>query len=153
MMAVEEQQNEIEKKDVIGKIFFIKEQLEETPIAEWQVNKLVDYIFTLCKLMPNLSDMKDYAYVNAQAVEDEYKSAVRDEYLKLKTGEEKMTDGMAKAQAEQRCDSIKKEQLKAEHKARWLRSLYDDCDRLISFTQTKAKTINDDRIRSNIPNN
>ena len=153
MIGVEEQQTALEQKDVVGKILYIKEKLEETPINEWEINKLVDYVFTLCKIMPNLSDLKDYAYIQAEAVAEEYKSAVRDEYIKLKNGDVKMTDSMAKSLAEQKCDAVKRDELKADHQARWLRSLHQDCDRLISFTQTKSKTMVDDRIRTNIPNN
>lgn len=153
MKNVEDNQVELEATEVISKIFLIKDKIEETPVNEWKMDALVDYIFTLCKIMPNLSDLKDYAYIKAEAVGEEYKSAVRDEYLRLKsiplTKEDgKMTDGMAKAQAEASCDSIKEEELKVSHQARWLKSLYDDCSRLISFSQSKIKSETDNFIRS-----
>lgn len=114
------------------------------------MDSLVDYMFTLAKIMYNLSDLKDYAYIKAEALDEEYKSSVRDEYLKIKNDGEKVTDGMAKATAEQRCDDIKANMLKVEHQARWLKSLYDDCERLISFSQTKVKSHVDGFVRSNI---
>jgi hypothetical protein len=149
MEDIENNQMELEGTETIEKIFLIKKKIEETPVNEWKMDQLVDYIFTLAKIMPNLSDLKDYAYIKAEAIGEEYKSSVRDEYIHLKKTE-KITDGMAKAQAEATCDEIKEKELKASHQARWLRSLYDDCDRLISYTQTKAKTMVDDRIRSNV---
>lgn len=153
MSDIEENQKELGGKDVIKKIFIIKKKIEETPIDEWRMDVLVDYIFTLCKIMDNLSDLKDYAYIKAEALGEEYKSAVRDEYLRLKGLGEKITDGLAKAQAEASCDETKQNELKASHQARWLKSLYDDCDRLISFTQSKVKSEMDSRIRTNIQTN
>jgi hypothetical protein len=152
LQEVESNQMELETTEVISKIFLIKKKIEETPVNEWKMDALVDYVFTLCKIMPNLSDLKDYAYIKAEAISEEYKSSVRDNYLRLKKSEQ-ITDGMAKAQAEALCDEIKANELKASHQARWLKSLYDDADRLISFTQTKTKSMVDDRIRTNIATN
>lgn len=158
LQGVESNQMQLEATEVISKIFLIKQKIEDTPVNEWKMDALVDYIFTLCKIMPNLSDLKDYAYIKAEALGEEYKSAIRDEYLRLKsiplTKEDgKMTDGLAKAQAEKSADHIKEKELKASHQARWLKSLYDDCDRLIGYTQSKIKTMVDDRIRTNIATN
>jgi len=150
MSDVEANQKELEGKEVIEKIFLIKKKIEDTPVNEWKMDALVDYIFTLCKIMDNLSDLKDYAYIRAEALSEEYKSSVRDEYLHLKKTEPKITDGMARAQAEASCDDIKAMELKASHQARWLKSLYDDCARLISFSQTRVKSQTDSFIRSNI---
>jgi hypothetical protein len=106
IQEVEEQQMQLEATDVISKIFIIKKKIEEVPVNEWKMDELVDYIFTLCKIMPNLSDLKDFAYIKAEALGEEYKSVIRDKYLALKR-EEKITDGMARAQAEAECDEIK----------------------------------------------
>jgi hypothetical protein len=152
MSDIDEGQAELEGKEVVEKIFIIKEKLEEVPVNEWQMDALVDYVFTLCKIMPNLSDMKDYAYIHAQALSEEYKTAVRDRYLEYKK-QDKMTDTQAKSLAEKDCDDIKAKELKADYQARWLRSLHSDCERIISFSQTKVKSMVDDRIRTNIPNN
>lgn len=152
LQEVESNQMELGTTEVISKIFLIKKKIEETPVNEWKMDALVDYVFTLCKIMPNLSDLKDYAYIKAEAISEEYKSSVRDNYLRLKKSEQ-ITDGMAKAQAEALCDEIKANELKASHQARWLKSLYDDCNRLISFSQTKTKSMVDDRIRTNIATN
>ena len=149
MADIENNQIELEGTETIEKIFLIKKKIEETPVNEWKMDQLVDYIFTLAKIMPNLSDLKDYAYIKAEAIGEEYKSSVRDEYIHLKKTE-KITDGMAKAQAEATCDGIKERELKASHQARWLRSLYDDCSRLINFSQSKIKSEVDAYIRSNI---
>lgn len=149
IQAVEEQQMQLEATDVISKIFIIKKKIEEVPVNEWKMDELVDYIFTLCKIMPNLSDLKDFAYIKAEALGEEYKSVIRDKYLALKR-EEKITDGMARAQAEAECDEIKEKELKAGHQARWLKSLYDDCNRLINYTQSKIKSMSDEIIRTNI---
>jgi len=150
MREIEEKQMETESTEVISKIFLIKKKIEDTPINEWKMDALVDYIFTLTKIMDNLSDLKDYAHIKAEVLGEEYKSAVRDEYLRLKKNEFKITDGMAKAQAEASCDEIKAKELKASHQARWLKSLYDDCARLISFSQSKIKSEMDSFVRSNI---
>lgn len=152
MTDIENNQIELEGTETIEKIFLIKKKIEETPVNEWKMDALVDYIFTLCKIMPNLSDLKDYAYIKAEALGEEYKSAIRDNYLRIKKTEQ-ITDGMAKAQAEALCDEVKENELKASHQARWLKSLYDDCDRLIGYTQSKIKTMVDDRIRTNIATN
>lgn len=149
MEDIENNQMELEGTETIEKIFLIKRKIEETPVNEWKMDQLVDYIFTLTKIMPNLSDLKDYAYIKAEALGEEYKSRVRDEYIHLKKTE-KITDGMARAQAEASCDEIKEKELKASHQARWLKSLYDDCSRLINFTQSKIKSMSDERIMSNI---
>lgn len=148
LQNIEDNQLELEKSDVVSKVLFILEKLNETPINEWEMNRLVDYVFTLDKLMYNIGDLKDYSYARVQALGEEYKSAVRDKYIELKQGGEKMTDTMAKSLAEKECDDIKEQELEADHKARYLRSLYDACDKIISFTQTKAKTLVDTEIRS-----
>lgn len=149
IQEVEEEQMHLEATDVISKIFLIKKKIEEVPVNEWKMDELVDYIFTLCKIMPNLSDLKDFAYIKAEALGEEYKSVVRDNYLRLKKTEH-ITDGMAKAQAEALCDETKEKELKAGHQARWLKSLYDDCNRLINYTQSKIKSMSDEIIRNNI---
>lgn len=149
LQGVESNQMELEATDVISKIFLIKQKIEDTPVNEWKMDALVDYIFTLCKIMPNLSDLKDFAYIKAEALGEEYKSAIRDEYLHLKKTEH-ITDGMARAQAEASCDEIKEKELKAGHQARWLKSLYDDCNRLINFTQSKIRSMSDERVQTNI---
>jgi REP element-mobilizing transposase RayT len=136
LQEVEDNQMELEATEVISKIFLIKQKIEDTPVNEWKMDQLVDYIFTLTKIMPNLSDLKDYAYIKEEALGEEYKSSVRDQYIHLKKTE-KITDGMARAQAEATCDEIKANELKAGHQARWLKSLYDDCSRIIIFTQSK----------------
>lgn len=150
MQDIESNQERLEAKEVIQKVMLIKKKVEEVPVNEIQMNALVDYMFTLAKIMDNLSDLKDYAYIQSEALEEEYKTAVRDKYIELKDGMSKMTDTMAKSLAEQSCDDIKGNVLKAEHQARWLKSLYDDCDRLISFSQTKVKSHVDSFVRSNI---
>ena len=150
MRDIEANQIELEATETIGKIFLIKEKIEEKPVNEWNMNSLVDHVFTLCKIMDNLSDLKDYAYARAESLGEEYKACVRDKYLGLKNSGRKMTDTMAKSLAEQHCDDIKAEELAASHKARRLKSLYQDCERLISYTQTKIKSQTDSFIRSNI---
>ena len=150
MRSIETNQMELEATETIGKIFLIKEKIEEKPVNEWNMNSLVDHVFTLCKIMDNLSDLKDYAYARAESLGEEYKACVRDKYLKLKESGVAKTDTMAKSLAEQSCDDIKAEELAASHKARRLKSLYQDCERLISFTQTKIKGQTDSFIRSNI---
>ena len=142
-----------DKKDTneyIAKIFHIKKILEDKPVNEWQMDSLIDHVFTVAKIMSNLSDLKDYATLVAEASEEEYDSTVRDEYLKLKESEEKISDAMAKAKAEQMCEKLKEKELTARYEARLLNDLYKDCERLISFTQTKTKSMVDDRIRTNL---
>jgi hypothetical protein len=106
-------------------------------------------MLVLCNLMYNLSDLKDYAYIKAESLSEEYKASVREEYLALKSGE-KITDTQAKTMAEQRCDDIKTNELKASYQARQLKSLYDDSDRMINYTQTKVKSMSDSNVRSKI---
>jgi len=150
LKEIELNQQELEASEVVSKIFLIKEKIEEKPVDEWNMNALVDYVFTLCKIMSNLSDLRDFAYIKTEALEEEYKSTVRDKYLALKESGVAKTDTMAKSLAEKESDSIKEEALKAKHQARWLKSLYDDCDRLISFTQTKVKGQSESFVRANI---
>jgi hypothetical protein len=107
LVEIEEQLAELESTDVMEKILFIKGRLESTPINEWALNVLVDHVFTLCKIMPNLSDLKDFAYIKAEAVAEEYKSAVRDKFIELKNSGEKMTDSLARSLAEKECDKLK----------------------------------------------
>lgn len=140
----------IENTDVVSKILKIKGYFEETPIEQWQMDRVTDYMLVLCNLMYNLTDLKDYAYIKAESLSEEYKSAVRDAYLRIKKSEFKVTDGLAKAMAEQECDEIKKQELKASYQARQIKSLYDDSDRLVSYSQTKVKSISDSLVRSKI---
>ena len=135
--------------EYLSKILQIKKILEDKPVNEWQMDSLVDHVFTLTKIMNNLSDLKDYASLLAEASEEEYDSSVRDEYIKLKENGEKITDAMAKAKAEQMCEQFKKNELAAKYKSRLLNDLYKDCERLISFSQTKVKSLVDDKIRTN----
>jgi hypothetical protein len=140
----------IENMDVVSKILKIKGYFEETPIEQWQMDRVTDYMLILCNLMYNLTDLKDYAYIKAESLSEEYKSAVRDAYLRIKKSEFKVTDGLAKAMAEQECDEIKRQELKAIYQARKIKSLYDDSDRLVSYSQTKVKSISDSVVRSKI---
>lgn len=147
-----EWENEKEVNESLNKIFDIKKRIEEKPVNEWSMDSLVDHVFTLAKIMDNLSDLKDYAILVAEATEEEYDSAVRDKYLELKESGEKITDAMAKAKAEQSCEDIKKRELQTRYESRLLNDLYRDCERLISFSQTKVKSLVDNSIRSNIGN-
>lgn len=144
---------ETRSEEVIEKILEIKKRIEEKPINEWSIDGLVDHIFTLCKIMDNLSDLKDYARLRADASKEERESAVRDTYLELKQSGEAGTDSMAKAKAEQEHDDLKRQEIATEYQSRILSDLYRDCDRLINFTQTKIKSLVDGSIRANIPNN
>ena len=150
MEDIEGIQGAVHEMDVVSKVLRIKKELEDTPVGDWQMDKVTDYMLTLCNLMYGLSDLKDYAYIKAEALAEEYKGTVRDEYIKLKNGTEKITDGMAKAQAEQNCDEQKQRELKANYQARQIRSLYEDSDRLISYTQSKVKSLSDGLVRSKI---
>lgn len=134
----------------LQKIFEIKHRIEVKPVNEWQMDSLVDHVFTLTKIMDNLSDLKDYAILVAEASEEEYDSSVRDKYIELKESGDKITDAMAKAKSEQLCEELKKKELTARYQSRLLNDLYRDCERLISFSQTKVKSIVDNSIRSNI---
>ena len=142
-------EDEKDTNEYLMKILEIKRRIEEKPVNEWSMDGLVDHVFTLTKIMNNLSDLKDYAILVAEASEEEYDSAVRDEYIRLKESGEKITDTMAKAKAEQMCEQFKKNELAAKYKSRLLNDLYKDCERLISFSQTKVKSLVDDKIRTN----
>jgi len=150
MEDIEGIQGAISDMDVVEKVLKIKKYFEDTPMEQWQMDRVTDYMLMLCNLMYNLSDLKDYAYIKAEALSEEYKASVREEYLAIKNGGEKTTDGMAKATAEKRCDEIKQQELKASYQARQLRSLYEDSDRLINYSQTKIKSLSDSAVRSKI---
>lgn len=150
MNSVDEIKESLEGKELIQKIMAIKKYFEDTPVGDWQMNTITDYMMILCTLMYNLSDLKDYAYVKAEASEEEYKAKVRDNYIAIKESGEKVTDSMAKATAEKESEKEKENQIKAEYQARVLKSLYDDCDRLISYSQSRIKSISDTVIRSKI---
>lgn len=139
-------------EEVIQKVFEIKKKIEDKPVNEWSIDGLVDHIFTLCKIMDNLSDLKDYARLKADAYNEEYESTVRDTYLSLKESGVKMTDAMCKAKAEQKNDELRRKEIASEYQSRLLNDLYKDCDRLINFTQTKIKSLVDEKIRTKIPN-
>lgn len=150
MEGVVEVQSAINKLDVVEKILKIKSYFEDTPVEDWQMDRVTDYMMVLCTLLYNLSDLKDYAYIKAEALSEEYKSMIREEYITIKESGEKITDSMAKSLAEQKCDSIKQQELKANYQARQLRSLYEDTDRLINYSQTKIKSLSDSMVRSKI---
>ncbi|TAH64664.1 MAG: hypothetical protein EWM47_12125 [Anaerolineaceae bacterium] len=150
MSDIDQIKESIDKMDVVSKILKIKKYVEDTPVGDWQMDRITDYMLLLCSLMYNLSDLKDYAYIKAEALSEEYKDSVRKEYISLKEKGEKVTDTMARALAEDRAEYIREKELKAEYQARQLKSLYDDSNRLISYTQTKVKSVADNEIRSKI---
>lgn len=150
MSDIDQIKETIDKMDVVSKILKIKKYVEDTPVGDWQMDRITDYMLLLCSLMYNLSDLKDYAYIKAEALSEEYKDSVRKEYISLKEKGEKVTDTMARALAEDRAEYIREKELKAEYQARQLKSLYDDSNRLISYTQTKVKSVADNEIRSKI---
>jgi hypothetical protein len=146
-------QSQLEQNEVIRNIRLIQKRVEEKVASEWEMDALVDTVFSLVKIMNNLSRLKDGAYLEAEAKEAEYKSARRERYIALKNGTEKITDSMATMLAEKDCEGIELEWKVASAVARTLKSLYEDIERLVNFTQTKIKSHVDDRIRTNIPNN
>lgn len=155
---VDKEWGELKEEEVVAKMISIVKTLHNIDLTvkdtdNYSISTLVDWVWTLCKYMDNLSALKEHAYIRAEALGEEYKSKVREEYLNIKTSGEKITDGMAKAQAEAKCDSIKQEELVAIHQARRLKDFYDNANRLVNFTQTKVKSTDDSRIRHNIPNN
>ena len=145
-----EWEKEKETNETLNKIFEIKRRIEERPVNEWDMDSLVDHVFTLAKIMDNLSDLKDFAILVAEASKEEYDMSVRDKYLEFKRGGEKMTDKMAGELAEKECDELKKKELQARYESRLLNDLYKDCERLISFSQTKVKSLVDNSIRANV---
>lgn len=149
MEDIDQIQESIKQMDVVEKILKIKKYFDDTPSEHWQMDRVTDYMLILCSLLFNLGDLKDYAYTKAEALEEEYKSSVRDKYTELKNGE-KMTDSMAKSLAEKECDDIKQMQIKAEYQARKLKDLYDNSDRIIGYTQSKVKSMSDNFVHSNI---
>ena len=149
MNDVDNIQQNIKGLDIVAKILHIKKYFEETPSDNWQMDKVTDSMMILSSLLFNLGDLKDYAYTKAEALGEEYKSSVRDKYIELKNGD-KMTDGMAKAMAEKECDEIKQMEIKANYQARKLRDLYENADRIINYSQSKIKTLIDNKIRSNM---
>lgn len=138
--------------DAMSKILAITKMIKDRLVTDWSLDGLVDTVFTLCKIMDNLSELKDNAKLEADAIEEEYDSSVRDEYLRIK-GEGKISDALAKATAEQKYESLVAEGIVRKHYWKRLDDLYQYCDRLINFTQTKTKSAVDSRIRTNIPNN
>ena len=136
-------------EEVVAKVLLVKKKIEDKPIDTWTLDGLVDHVFTLAKIMDNLSGIKDYMRLTMEAQEEEYKSGVRDHYLALKQGEDKITDGMAKALAEKENESSKQDHVVATYQYHVMNDLYKDCERLISFTQTKIKSMQDSSIRSN----
>ena len=151
--TIEEEEKVLMADEVISKIYLILKTIADRKVNDWQMDKLVDYVYTLCKLMYNLGDLKDDAYAIAQILDEEYDSLVRDEYIRIKQGEEKVSDKMADTLAKQKNESKLVEVLVAQKKARKLRSLYENCEKQISLTQTMVKTKVDDRIRANITTN
>ena len=147
--GVEEAKTKMESEEVVGKILLIMGKIEAVPVDQIPTDLLVNQVFTLCKLMDNLSDLKEYAYIRSEALDEEYKSKVRGEYLALKE-KEKITDGMARAKAEESCNDTKREALVAEYSARRLKELYENVSRLINYTQTKLRNSDDGRVRHNI---
>ena len=144
---------EKDTNEQLAQVLEIQRRIQEKPVNEWNMDSLVDHVFTLAKIMDNLSDLKDYAILVAEASEEEYDSSVRDKYIELKESGEKITDAMAKAKAEQVCEHLKAKELTSRYQSRVLIDLYKDCERLISFSQTKTKSMVDGKIRTFIPNN
>lgn len=143
-------EKEKETNEQLSQVLEIQRRIQEKPVNEWNMDSLVDHVFTLAKIMDNLSDLKDYAILVAEASEEEYDSTVRDKYIELKERGEKITDSMAKAKAEQLCEALKEKELTSRYQSRVLADLYRDCERLISFSQTKVKSLVDNSIRSNV---
>jgi hypothetical protein len=98
---------DIKEGEVVGMILQIKEAITRKPVNEWSTEGLVDHVFTLCKIMDNLSELKDTATLMAEASDEVYDSAVRDEYIRIKESGDKITDSMAKALSERKCDELK----------------------------------------------
>lgn len=135
--------------EVLSKVLMIKERITSRPVNEWTLDGLVDHVFTLTKIMDNLSELKDEASLTVEVIEEEYDAQVRSTYLSIKDGEGKVTDAVAKAMAEQEAQELAKDLIKARYFARLLSDLYKDSERLISYTQTKIKSMTDSSIRSN----
>lgn len=137
------------EEEVLSQILLIKNKIKDRPVSEWTVDGLVDHVFTLAKIMDNLSEIKDYASLKAESCEEEYDSTVRAKYLEYKNVQG-MTDKKAEELAKADCDELKKEELSSRYQARVVADLYKDCERIIGFTQTRVKSMVDNQIRSNI---
>lgn len=153
MAKVDEVGIEVSANEVVDKVLKIKGIIDATPVDKWDNDALMDYLFTLSKLMSNLGDLKDYAYTEQEVLADEYKYAVDRSYLEIKDGEKKVTDKTAMILAEQAHEDTKEQLHLAKHRAKTLRTLYESCEKLISVGQSRAKSLADDRIRTFIPNN
>ena len=142
------EKQELMAHEVIAKVFQIKNEIENRPVSDWAIDSLVDYIFTLTKLMYNLSDLRLDLILASDIAEEDYKSKLRQHYLELKGGEVKMTEVEAKARSEEACSPLKRDEIQARYNARLVSDLYRDSERLINFTQTKIKSMTNEIVRS-----
>jgi len=150
---IEKQEGELQADEVIKNIYHILNVIRDQKVSTWKPDMLMDYVYSLQKFMFNLGDLKSDAYAIVEALKAEYDSSVDNHYLKLKNGTEKISDKMAETIAKQENEERLQELIVAKRKADKLKELHNACKVQINLTQTKIRTMDDDRVGTNIATN
>jgi hypothetical protein len=148
MKELEQTILDLESSEVIKKIRIIMERIDSVPVDHWAADALVDHVFTLVKLMYNLGEMVEVEQAKLDLVAEEYKDAVRATYLENK--DKKLSDNTARTDAEVQHKALKQKEILQSLRRGSLKRLYETCDRMVNFTQTKVKLLTNEAVRSKL---
>jgi len=117
-------------------------------------HQLADAVLTLSMYMVNIGQLFVDLGSIADDDEEEYKSKLNEEYLRLKEeaikNDEKLSDKNAESIASKNCSELKEKSKASRDKYNFVMRYYKDIERIISTAQSKMRVGSSDMVRSNL---
>lgn len=132
----------------------IRQDILERGIVNVPEHQLADAVLTLSMYLVNIGQLFVDLGSIADDDEDEYKSGLNDEYLKLKedavNNGEKLSDKNAESMAFKNCFDLRKKSKTSRDKYNFVMRYYKDIERVVSTAQSKMRVGSSDMVRSNM---
>lgn len=132
----------------------IRQDILERGIVNVPEHQLADAVLTLSMYLVNIGQLFVDLGSIADDDEDEYKSGLNEEYLKLKedavNSGEKLSDKNAESMAFKNCSDLRKKSKTSRDKYNFVMRYYKDIERVVSTAQSKMRVGSSDMVRSNM---
>lgn len=135
--------------DVVSEVIRLKDEIKAIPSDPGFIDTLLSKTHELNVLLDNLAEIMEYASMKHTTIKEVYDNNVDQRFIELKNSGEKLSESTIKAMSETENYHLLEEGRASKYIAKQLGRLYENCERIINFSQTRVKNITDSRVRSN----
>lgn len=135
--------------DVVSEVIRLKDEIKAIPSDPGFIDTLLSKTHELNVLLDNLAEIMEYASMKNTTIKEVYDNNVDQRFIELKNSGEKLSESTIKAMSETENYHLLEEGRASKYIAKQLSRLYENCERVINFTQTRVKNMTDSRVRSN----